>query len=209
MADSATLVIFGATGNLSHVKLIPSLYHLEVAGMLDDELKILCSGRSRLSHEDWLKKVADSVGQYSRDGWNEAIFERFAKRIHYIAGDYAEIETFENLKSTLNEGFPPNHAYYLSLPPSHYVPVVQSLAKLEMLEESSHWRRVVIEKPFGRDQESATSLQNMLSKHLQEQQTYRIDHYMGKAMVQNILVSRFANLMLNPCGTAITLTMYK
>lgn len=198
MADSATLVIFGATGNLSHVKLIPSLYHLEVAGMLDDELKILCSGRSRLSHEDWLQKVADSVARYSRDDWSGAVFERFAKRIHYIAGDYAEIETFEKLKSTLREGFPPNHAFYLSLPPSHYVPVVQSLARLEMLEESSHWRRVVIEKPFGRDQESATSLQNMLSKHLQEQQTYRIDHYMGKAMVQNILVSRFANLMLEP-----------
>ena len=94
--------------------------------------------------------------------------------------------------------FPPNHVFYLSLPPAHYVKIVQSLGTLGMLEENGHWRRVVIEKPFGRDLESAVSLQNMLKRHLQEHQTYRIDHYMGKAMVQNILVSRFANLMLEP-----------
>lgn len=198
MTDSASLVILGATGNLSRIKLIPSLFHLEFAGLLDEKLKIICSGRSELSHAEWIEQVADSIREYSRDKWTDAMFQRFTQRITYFAGDYAEPETFQRLKELLVDDYPPNHAFYLSLPPSSYVQVVQSMGNLGMLEESGGWRRVVIEKPFGRDLESAISLQNMLKKHLAEHQTYRIDHYMGKAMVQNILVSRFANLMLEP-----------
>lgn len=198
MTDSTTLVILGATGNLSHVKLIPSLFHLDVAGLLDDRLKIICSGRQLLDQDQWIDEVAATVKKYSRDEWNDTVFEKFASRISYFSGDYSKSETFAALQQELASGFPPNHVFYLSLPPSHYVKIVQSLGNQGMLEENSHWRRVVIEKPFGHDTESAKSLQKMLKRHLQEEQTYRIDHYMGKAMVQNILVSRFANLMLEP-----------
>ncbi len=198
MTDSTTLVIFGATGNLSHVKLIPSLFHLDVAGLLDEKVKIICSGRQHKSQAQWIDEVAETVKKYSRDEWNSEIFDKFSSRITYFEGDYADDETYQRLQQTLEAEFPPNHIFYLSLPPSLYVKTVQHLGKQGMLEENGHWRRVVIEKPFGHDTETAKSLQKMLSKHLQEHQTYRIDHYMGKAMVQNILVSRFANLMLEP-----------
>lgn len=198
MTDTTTLVIFGATGNLAQVKLIPSLYHLDVAGLLDKSLKIVCSGRKELNQKQWIEHVTAIVKKHSRDAWNAQMFERFSARITYFAGDYADEKTYSNLKQVLAGDFPPNHIFYLSLPPSLYVKTVQNLGKTSMLDESAHWRRVVIEKPFGRDRETAISLQNMLGKHLQEHQTYRIDHYMGKAMVQNVLVSRFANLLLEP-----------
>ncbi len=198
MTHSVTLVILGATGNLAKVKLIPSLYHLDAAGLLDDDLKIICSGRREIDHPQWVEYIEETVRSYSRDQWNQDVFNRFSARIEYFSGEYSNIETFSNLQQTLAQGYPPNHIFYLSVPPSSYVKIVQSLGKLEMLEENGHWRRVVIEKPFGHDLESAKSLQKMLWKHLKEHQTFRIDHYMGKAMVQNVLVSRFANLMLEP-----------
>jgi len=198
MADSTTIVILGATGNLSHVKLMPSLFHLDAAGLLDDDLKILCSGRREYSQKQWVNEVEKIIRKYSRDELNDEIFKKFCSRISYFKGDYSNTNTFADLKEMLAGGLPPNHIFYLSVAPVHYVPIVKFLGNKGMLEEGSHWRKVVIEKPFGQDLESATSLQMMLSRHLKESQTYRIDHYMGKAMVQNILVSRFANLMLEP-----------
>ena len=196
--DSTTLVIFGATGNLAHVKLLPALYHLDVAGLLDADLRIVCSGRKAMTQDEWREDVRQTLKTHSRDELRDDNVTRFLRRLYYFDGDYEQAETFEQLKNELENGYPANHIYYLSVPPSRYVPVVQALAKKGMLEENGHWRRVVIEKPFGRDLESAKSLQNMLRRHLKEEQTYRIDHYMGKAMVQNVLVSRFANLMLEP-----------
>ena len=198
MADSTTIIILGATGNLAHVKLIPSLFHLDSANLLDDDLKIVCSGRREFSPQQWKDSVEQIVRKHSRDEWNNEVFNKFVSRMTYFKGDYSIADTFDELKQLLSSNFPPNHVFYLSVAPAHYVPIVKFLGNQGMLEEESHWRRVVIEKPFGHDLESATSLQTMLSKHLKETQTYRIDHYMGKAMVQNILVSRFANLMLEP-----------
>ena len=198
MADSTTIVILGATGNLAHVKLIPSLFHLDAANLLDDDLKIVCSGRRDFSDQQWIEQVEQIVRKHSRDEWSDEVFTKFSSRIHYFMGDYSSSDTFVELQQLLASDYPPNHVFYLSVAPVHYVPIVKFMGKQGMLEEASNWRRVVIEKPFGHDLESAISLQVMLSKHLKETQTYRIDHYMGKAMVQNILVSRFANLMLEP-----------
>jgi len=197
-SKAATLIIFGATGNLSHVKLLPSLYHLEGAGLLDKDVRIICSGRAEKTQNEWFEDVKETIKKYSRDGFQPSVFEAFCKRMVYFVGDYNHDETFKRLKTLLSDEYPQNLAFYLSLPPSQYVSVVNHLGDNELLTENGNWRRVVIEKPFGRDLESAQSLQKMLQKHLTEQQTYRIDHYMGKAMVQNILVSRFANLMLEP-----------
>jgi glucose-6-phosphate 1-dehydrogenase len=119
--------------------------------------------------------------------------------MRYFRGDPREPQTLRELEDLLRDpAFPDNRIYYASLPPSTYGGLVEALDAQGMLEENGAWRRLVIEKPFGSSLESAQNLQHRISRHLREEQTYRIDHYMGKAMVQNVLVSRFANLMLEP-----------
>ena len=199
MAETCTLVIFGATGNLAKVKLIPALYHLEAAGLLPETLKIVCSGRTEFTQESWRDHVKDALARYSRDPLAAPNCDRFCDRLHYFQGNIAEQATFAELATLLERSeYPDNQVFYVSLPPSTYGGIVESLDRQGMLEENGAWRRVVIEKPFGASLESAQNLQHKISRHLREDQTYRIDHYMGKAMVQNVLVSRFANLMLEP-----------
>lgn len=200
MANDCTLIIFGATGNLAQVKLFPALYRLETAGLLTEKLRILCCGRSEFEPRAWLDYVADSIDKYAREPREGQVFDRFSKRLEYFRGDLAERDTYGRLKQVLQQpGFPPAHVYYVAMPPATYGVIVQSLGEDGMLDEShGHWRRVVIEKPFGSNLDSAQNLQRKISRHLDEHQTYRIDHYMGKAMVQNVLVSRFANLLLEP-----------
>jgi glucose-6-phosphate 1-dehydrogenase len=196
MAEPCTLVIFGATGNLAQLKLLPALFQLESGGLLPEALRIVCSGRSEFSQAQWSDYVR---GIIDREDTGTGNVERFCNRMHYLRGDIAHDATFEQLKQLLGEAaFPGNHVFYVSLPPSTYGGIVESLDQHGMLEENGAWRRVVIEKPFGSSLESAQNLQSRISRHLREDQTYRIDHYMGKAMVQNVLVSRFANLMLEP-----------
>jgi len=199
MTEASTLIIFGATGNLAQLKLLPSLYHLESAGLLPDELRIVCSGRTEFNQETWLSRVREILEKHARDPAAVDQYEKFCRRMHYLRGDVAETDTFEQLATLLRDPqFPGNHVFYVSLPPVTYGGIVESLDHAGMLTEDGAWRRVVIEKPFGVSLESAQNLQRKISRHLREDQTYRIDHYMGKAMVQNVLVSRFANLMLEP-----------
>ena len=199
MNEACTLIIFGATGNLAELKLLPALYHLETAGMLPQELRIVCSGRSDYNKDTWTDRVNGILSQHARDPLTSTHFGRFAGRLHYLRGDLAKTDTFRQLATLLHTpGFPDNQIFYISLPPSTYGGVVESLQNEGMLHEDGAWLRVVIEKPFGSSLESARDLHRKISRHLREDQTYRIDHYMGKAMVQNILVSRFANLMLEP-----------
>ena len=199
MTESCTLVIFGATGNLAQIKLLPSLYHLDAAELLPSSLRIVCSGRTEHTQESWRDHVKTSLAKHSRDSQATAHCDRFCDRMHYLQGDIAKQSTFAALAELLaGSSYPDNHVFYVSLPPSTYGGIVESLDNQGMLEENGAWRRVVIEKPFGSSLESAQNLQHKISRHLREEQTYRIDHYMGKAMVQNVLVSRFANLMLEP-----------
>ena len=199
MTEACTLIIFGATGNLAQVKLLPALYHLESSGLLSSDLRIVCSGRRDYSQADWLDTVRRSLADRARDPLSTANCDAFCARMHYFRGDLAEPETFRRLAALLAQpDYPNNHVFYVSLPPATYGGIVESLDRQDMLHEDSAWRRIVIEKPFGSSLESAQNLQHKISRHLSEKQTYRIDHYMGKAMVQNVLVSRFANLMLEP-----------
>lgn len=200
MSDACTLVIFGATGNLAQLKLFPALYHLEVSGLLDPDLRILCSGRTQYSEQQWRDHVAASIDGNVRDERRSDIFQRFCARMRYFCGDLSVADTYGRLKSELQDTvYPDSHIFYIALPPSTYGRIVQFLGGQGMLQESvGYSRRVVIEKPFGSNLESAQNLQRKIARHLEEHQTYRIDHYMGKAMVQNVLVSRFANLMLEP-----------
>lgn len=199
MTPNCSIIIFGATGNLAEVKLIPSLFFLDKSGLLPKRARIVCCGRRDFDQQEWRDNIHRIVHEHSRHSSSDAELAHFCERIDYFSGDLADGNTFERLKALLQqEAYPDNHVFYISLPPNTYGPTISALGEHGMLEEHGAWRRVVIEKPFGYNAESAQNLQHRISQHLREDQTYRIDHYMGKAVVQNVQVSRFANMILEP-----------
>lgn len=199
-AEPCTYVIFGATGNLSRIKLMPALYHLDVANRLPEGTRILAVGRRAWDQNKWLSEVRDMVVAKSRDEFDEAIFERFCERLQYHKGDIQDPVCYTELADVLNEknNFPKNIAFYLSISPADFGTVMEKLSDNHLFDEEYGWRRVIIEKPFGYDLDSAQALQKRISHYLREEQIYRIDHYLGKGMVQNVLVFRFANVLLEP-----------
>ena len=200
MINPCTYVIFGATGNLSRLKLMPSLYHLEVEDRLPAGTAILAIGRSALSHDEWLAELREMVSAKARGGLKEETFQRFCERMHYLQGDLNEDGIYAQIRMAIEENdyFPSNAAFYMALQPAQFGIVTEKLAQSGLFEEHHGWRRIVIEKPFGYDQDSAHMLQSRLHRLLREDQIYRIDHYLGKGTVQNILVFRFANVMMEP-----------
>ena len=198
--DPCTYVIFGATGNLSRIKLMPSLYHLDVANRLPVGTRILAVGRRPWDQEKWLSEVRDMVMAKSRDEFDETVFQRFSERLYYHQGDIQQPQCYTELAERLNEknNFPKNIAFYLSISPADFGTVMEKLSDNHLFDEDYGWRRVIIEKPFGYDLDSAQALQKRISHYLTEEQIYRIDHYLGKGMVQNVLVFRFANVMMEP-----------
>ncbi|HDK38053.1 MAG TPA: glucose-6-phosphate dehydrogenase, partial [Thiolapillus brandeum] len=195
-----TYVIFGATGNLSREKLMPALYHLDAAGELDAETRIIASGRRDWDDARCVQEVRNWVEAKARDRMDDKAFSRFAARISYFRGDLGAASTWPALKEYLHsrDDLPRNMAFYMAIRPAEFGLVVENLGKQGLLQEAEYWRRVVIEKPFGYDLRSAQGLQKNLCRHLREQQIYRIDHYLGKSTVQNVLVFRFANTLLEP-----------
>ena len=199
-ADPCTYVIFGATGNLSRIKLMPALYRLDAANRLPVGTRILAVGRRPWDQKKWLSEVRDMVLAKSSDDFDETIFQRFSERLQYHQGDIEQPECYTKLAELLNEknNFPKNIAFYLSISPADFGMVMEKLSDNHLFDEEYGWRRVIIEKPFGYDLDSAEALQKRISHYLTEEQIYRIDHYLGKGMVQNVLVFRFANVMLEP-----------
>jgi glucose-6-phosphate 1-dehydrogenase len=200
MPHPCSYVIFGATGNLSRVKLMPALYHLEVAGKLAAGTRVIAVGRRDWDDDHCLSQVREWVGAKAADGIDEALFARFAARIRYFRGDITDPDTYSRLAQQFarDEGLPGNIAFYMAISPTEFGIVAEQLSGSGLLEESRGWRRVVIEKPFGYDLESSQALQRRITRYLREEQTYRIDHYLGKGTVQNVLVFRFANTMMEP-----------
>jgi glucose-6-phosphate 1-dehydrogenase len=200
MLEPCTYIIFGSTGNLSRLKLMPALYHLEAENRLPKGTKIMAIGRRDLDEKAWLDEVHNMVEKKARGGIDADIFQRFSARMHYIKGDLNKDELYEEINETVegNAQFSKNCAVYMALQPAQFGIVIDKLAAAELLAETHGWRRIIIEKPFGYDQESAHMLETRLHKHLREEQIYRIDHYLGKGTVQNILVFRFANVMMEP-----------
>ncbi len=198
-AEACTYVIYGATGNLSRIKLMPALYHLDAENLLPEDTKIVALGRRDWDQKKWQSEVRDMLEVKARDGIDEAIFQRFCDRMYYHKGDIKDAESYKALANVIGEEkFPQNKAFYLSVSPSDFGSIIELLNDVGLLSEEAGWTRVVIEKPFGYDLPSAQSLQRRICKYLREDQIYRIDHYLGKGTVQNLLVFRFANTMLEP-----------
>ncbi len=199
-SPACTYVIFGATGNLSRVKLMPALYHLEQAQRLHPATRILAVGRRKWDQPQWVEEVRQWVAEKARGGLDEGLFQRFAARLHYFEGDITEPTMYQRMASHLHEhpDLPANIAFYLAIRPAEFGVVTDQLHAAQLLDEEQGWRRVVVEKPFGYDLESAQVLQHRLARTLREEQIYRIDHYLGKGTVQNVLVFRFANLLMEP-----------
>ncbi|MEI8361752.1 MAG: glucose-6-phosphate dehydrogenase [Betaproteobacteria bacterium] len=198
--DPCTLVLFGASGNLSRVKLMPGLFSLDAAGRLPEHMAILSVGRGEVSREAWQADIKSMLDIKFKNGYDNAVFERFIARNHYHSNPPTDPDAFKKMQAKLSDEnvFPQNLAYFLSVRPTDFAPIVEQLAGVGLLDESKHWRRVLIEKPFGTDLPSAQALQASITKHLKESQIYRIDHYLGKSALQNIMLTRFANTMFEP-----------
>jgi len=198
--DPCTLVLFGASGNLSRLKLMPGLFRLDAAGRLPKHMAILSVGRSEVSREAWIAEIKGMLDAKFKNGFDTKIFERFVARNHYFANASNDPNAYQKMSATLSnsEIFPQNFAYFLSVRPTDFAPVVEQLSHVGLLDESKYWRRVLIEKPFGTDLPSAQDLQTRLTKHLKESQIYRIDHYLGKSAIQGIMLTRFVNAIFEP-----------
>lgn len=199
--EPCTYVIYGATGNLSRIKLMPALYHLDEARHLPEGTRIIAVGRRPWDQSTWLKELREMLEHKIKANLNEEVFKRFSQRFYYHRGDLHEAEAYSSLAellANLEQRFSKNIAFYLSISPEEFGLVMENLSKNNLFEEEYGWRRVIIEKPFGYDLDSAQALQKRISQFLHEEQIYRIDHYLGKGMVQNVLVFRFANVLLEP-----------
>ncbi|MGZ5052616.1 MAG: glucose-6-phosphate dehydrogenase [Methylobacter sp.] len=199
-AEPCTYVIFGATGNLSRIKLMPALYRLDAANRLPGDTRILAVGRRPWGQQEWQTEVRRMLETKMQGDIDEAVFQRFSNRLYYHQGDIAQPECYAGLADTLNRDgqFPKNIAFYLAISPAEFGPVAEQLNDNKLFDEKHGWRRVIIEKPIGYDLDSAKALQQRLGRYLAEEQIYRIDHYLGKGAVQNVLVFRFANVLLEP-----------
>lgn len=200
MQEPSTFVIFGCTGNLARIKLLPALYHLEAAGRLDAGLRIVGIGRREWDDTRWQEEVALALDARVRGGIDPEIKDRLFAKLRYcrvdlkIPQDYARLTEF--LEQTAD--LPASMIFYLSISPEFYAEVGQQLANNGLNRQDAGFRRLVVEKPFGFDLEGARALDARLHRDWEEKQIYRIDHYLGKETVQNIFVFRFANLMLEP-----------
>ena len=198
MSQDCAFIIFGATGNLSQLKLMPALYHLDQAGKLSDGFKIIACGRRDLSTASFLEKTRGWVAEKAHETIDQPLLEKFCNRIQYFRGDLDDSQMYARLASLIEEQSQANLAFYMAIKPQDFGAVTDQLSAHALLDESQGWRRVVIEKPFGSDLQSAQALQQTISKRLEEKQVFRIDHYLAKGMVQNVLVFRFANLLMEP-----------
>lgn len=195
-----TIVIFGASGDLTKRKLIPALLHLHRKDRLPPGLKIVGFSRSRFTNESFREHLRSASEQFAGEEVSSETWKDFAGGIFYCPGDITRPGDYGRLGKTLAEieGGPANRLYYTATAPAFYAETVTSLGAAGLAEDGGGWRRVVIEKPFGRDLASARDLNRSLHAVFGEEQIYRIDHYLGKETAQNILFFRFANSIFEP-----------
>jgi glucose-6-phosphate 1-dehydrogenase len=201
--DACLLVIFGASGDLTKRKLIPGLYNLACAGCMNPQFEVLGVGRTPMTSEEFRAKMREAVPQSSDTrNFNESQWKEFEKRLHYFAGDSTDDKFYSGLQAQLGElqksVKTSNHLFYVSTPASVAGPIVEGLARAGMNRSEGGWARIILEKPFGHDLKTAQELNAILHKVFDEKDVFRIDHYLGKETVQNILVFRFGNSMFEP-----------
>src|ERR1700680_2448270 len=201
--DSCVLIIFGASGDLTKRKLIPGLYNLACEGCMNPQFEVLGIGRTPMSSEEFRKKSGEAAAKskdtrdFSESGWKD-----FEARLHYMVGDINDSNFYAQLRVRLEgrerNGWGPNHLFYVSTPASVAGPIIEGLGAVGLNRRDKGWTRIVLEKPFGRDLESANVLNDVVHGVFDEKAGYRIDHYLGKETVQNILVFRFSNSLFEP-----------
>lgn len=197
------LTIFGGSGDLAWRKLIPALYNLYLDNWLHKDFKIICTGRSKITDAAFHKKLKEGVDKFSRSGKpKKASWDKFAQYIDYVDADFTKPTFYSYLKKETaafekTTKCAVNKIYYLAVPPAFFNPIAEMIGKAGLAADKTY-ARLVIEKPFGTDLASAKALNESLTKHFSENQLYRIDHYLGKETVQNILAFRFANALFEP-----------
>jgi glucose-6-phosphate 1-dehydrogenase len=198
--DPCILVIFGASGDLTKRKLFPALYSLAFRRLLPDNFAVVGVARSEETDEEFQERMKEAVQEFGRDEFREDAWELLAGGMRYVAMDFTDEEGEDRLAATLNEldeerATRGNRVYYLATPPGVFPTVVQEVGKRR---KTPGWTRLIVEKPFGHDLESARELQSVITRYFDEAEVFRIDHYLGKETVQNMLVLRFANGIFEP-----------
>jgi glucose-6-phosphate 1-dehydrogenase len=195
-----TIVIFGSSGDLTQRKLIPALFNVFRKGRMPEKFQIVGHSQTAFSDDQFRAHLAQGLKQFADFKYSNGEWKSFASHLAYHQGHYDVISDFTDLDRVLGdaEGGAGNRLYYLATPPSVFTCIVDMLGETQQLHERTGWRRVVIEKPFGTDLASAERLNQDIHRRLHENQIYRIDHYLGKETVQNILVTRFANTIFEP-----------
>ncbi len=200
--ENSSIVIFGASGDLTYRKLIPALYHLFESGQLPENFAILGVSRTDYSDDTYREKLKKSLQAMEKT--DPATLDAFISHLYYQAIDTSETADYRKVVSRLDQLFEQypfeqrNILFYLATPPSLYTVIPASLAAHGLTTEKDGWKRLIVEKPYGYDLASARELDKDIHEHFQEQQIYRIDHYLGKETVQNLLVFRFSNAMFEP-----------
>ena len=200
---STAIVIFGASGDLTRRKLLPALYRLSKGQRLPSQLAVIGVARTPMDDQGFRTQFAESLREFAHDDdpSGTEVAESLASRLHYLAGELDDPGVYEQLKTRLAAVAPDAGVlFYLAIPPAAYATVIEHLGRIGLSTEHSEfaWRRIIVEKPFGRDLDTARALNNLLHVHFQEPQVFRIDHYLGKETVQNLLVFRFGNGMFEP-----------
>ena len=204
IAGPCGLVIFGVTGDLSRKKLMPAVYDLANRGLLPPGFSLVGFARRDWADQDFAQIVHDSVKEHARTDFREEVWQQLAEGFRFVPGDFSDDIAFDTLRQTIQDldrvrGTGGNHAFYLSIPPRFFADVIGQLKEHGLTNQTPDtWRRVVVEKPFGSNLETARELNAIISEVFPPESVFRIDHYLGKETVQNILAMRFANAMFEP-----------
>ena len=198
--DSCALVIFGATGDLTRRKIFPALYALALRRLLPERFGVVGVARTEQTTKQWIAEMKKGVREHARDDFDAAVWSELAAGMHYVATDFAADEGQDSVVDALNEldeqrGCAGNRLYYLAVPPAAFETIVNELGERR---STGGWIRLIVEKPFGHDRASAHRLNEILEQHFSEEEIFRIDHYLGKETVQNMLALRFANGIFEP-----------
>jgi glucose-6-phosphate 1-dehydrogenase len=199
-AEPVAMTIFGASGDLTQRKLFPALYALAFRNLLPEEFGVVGVARTAMSDDEFRDKMRQAIVDHARDEFRDDVWSRLADGLHYVCADLADTEDDAGIVAALNEldatrGTAGNRVYYLAVPPAAIEPIVVQLGRLRA---TGGWTRLVVEKPFGHDLESARHLNEVIRTYFDEMEIFRIDHYLGKETVQNMLVLRFANGIFEP-----------